>query len=78
MFLTTPLCPVTDPNVEYAEPNFIYQKSQVTPNDLFNYDLWGMRAGTAGANAVDAWAAGHQSCDGVVIGVIDTGTCSSC
>jgi hypothetical protein len=66
-------CPA-DPDVEYAEPNFIYKKSQAATNDPYYSSLWGMLAGTpGGANAAGAWAGGHQNCDDVVIGVIDTG-----
>lgn len=63
-----------DEDVEYAEPNFIYRPVQVSqPNDQYFTNLWGMKNGAGGANAVGAWAAGYTDCSDVVIGVIDEG-----
>lgn len=66
--------------VEYAEPNWIYQHSEIS-NDLYytNGSLWGMFGdGTSPANqfgsqAGEAWAAGKTGSNSVYIGVIDEG-----
>lgn len=57
-----------DPDIEYAEPNYIYH-TFVTPNDPRFSQLWGMQKIEAPA----AWdiQTGSKS---VVVGVIDTGT----
>jgi len=71
-----------DPNVEYAEPNYIYQPD-TTPNDPYYNILWGQNntgqsvAGTSGTDDADmdapeAWNKTTGSSD-VVIAVIDTG-----
>ena len=70
-----------DPDVEYAEPNYLVHLQGVTPNDPLLSTLWGMNntgqtGGTAGADihATDAWEISKGNGDGsVVIGVIDTG-----
>ncbi|MCU0492786.1 MAG: S8 family serine peptidase [Chloroflexaceae bacterium] len=70
-----------DAAVEYAEPNWVYTRSQAGPNDPFYTDgrLWGMYgAGSSpanqfGSNAAAAWAAGRTGSRSVVIGVIDEG-----
>ncbi len=68
------------PDVEYAEPNYIYQHS-ATSNDTYstNGSLWGMY-GTAttpanqfGSQAAVAWAAGKTNCGSVYVGIIDEG-----
>jgi subtilisin family serine protease len=66
--------------VEYAEPNWIYQH-QATSNDPYftNGSLWGMYgAGTSPANqygsgAATAWAAGKTGLSSVYVGIIDEG-----
>jgi subtilisin family serine protease len=67
--------------VEFAEPNWIYQTTAVS-NDTYytNGGLWGMYGDTSplktnqyGSQAGEAWDAGHESCKGVVVGVIDEG-----
>ena len=68
------------PDVEYAEPNFIYQHSAVS-NDTYytNGSLWGMYgdatlpANQYGSQAGEAWAANHNSCTNVYVGIIDEG-----
>lgn len=67
-----------DPDVEYAEPNFLYS-IQVQPNDPRFGDLWGLRntgqtGGTAGADikTTAAWDITTGSSD-VVVAIIDTG-----
>lgn len=70
----------SDPNVLYAEPDFILQKT-VEPNDPYytNGSLWGMYgpsstpANAFGSNAAAAWAAGYTGNSSVVVGVIDEG-----
>lgn len=69
-----------DPDVEFAEPNWIYQH-QATSNDTYftNGSLWGMYgASTSPANlygtgAATAWAAGKTGSNSVYIGIIDEG-----
>jgi len=67
-----------NPNIEYAEPNYV-QKAIGIPNDARFNDLWGMHntgqtGGTADADidAVEAWDTFTGSHD-VVVAVIDTG-----
>lgn len=71
-----------DPNVEYVEPNYIYQ-ADATPNDPSYNLLWGQHntgqsvGGTSGTSDADidapeAWDTSTGSSD-VVIAVIDTG-----
>jgi subtilisin family serine protease len=65
-----------DPNVEYAEPNYIY-KIQMVPNDPYCHsqnswgqgydDLWGLKQ----IQAESAWNLSQG--EGVVVAVIDTG-----
>jgi subtilisin family serine protease len=66
--------------VEYAEPNWIYQH-HTTSNDTYytNGSLWGMYgSGTTPANqfgcgAATAWAAGKTGSSTVYVGIIDEG-----
>jgi len=67
-----------NPNVEYAEPNFLWSADDV-PNDARRSDLWGMHnlgqtGGTLDADidALEAWAV-RTDASAVVVGVIDTG-----
>ncbi len=64
------------PEVEYAEPNWIYQH-YATSNDPYftNNSLWGMSAGgnSFGSGAATAWAAGKTGSQSVYIGIIDEG-----
>ncbi|MGI9304293.1 MAG: S8 family peptidase, partial [Gammaproteobacteria bacterium] len=69
----------TNPNVEYAEPNYTVYTTGVRPNDPDFEELWGLRnkgyfGGAPGAdiNASAAWDTGTGSKD-VVIAIIDTG-----
>ncbi|MFN0207481.1 MAG: S8 family peptidase [Planctomycetota bacterium] len=67
-------------NVEFAEPNWIYQHT-ATSNDTYysNGALWGMYgdglspANQYGCQANEAWAAGHTGASNVYVGVIDEG-----
>ena len=70
----------TLPEIEYAEPNYIYQHD-VLSNDPYytNGLLWGMYgdatnpADQYGSQAAEAWAAGHTGSANVYVGVIDEG-----
>lgn len=68
-------------DVEYAEPNYIYQHS-ATSNDTYytNGSLWGMygdgttpHANQYGSQAGEAWAAKGADCSTVYVGIIDEG-----
>lgn len=70
-------------DVLYAEPNYIYEKTDITPNDLRFSDLWGLHntsqtvngvTGTADADidAPEAWDTTTGS-SSVVVAVVDTG-----
>src|SRR5215203_7555803 len=68
-----------DPRVLYAEPNYIVQVNQTTPNDPDFAKEWGLQnngqtGGTAGADisAVDGWKVTTGS-SSVVVAIIDTG-----
>jgi subtilisin family serine protease len=66
--------------IEFAEPNYIYNHDAVS-NDTYytNGSLWGMYGdGTSPANqygsqAGEAWAGGHTGSSSVFVGVIDEG-----
>ncbi|MGK2861037.1 MAG: S8 family peptidase [Chitinophagaceae bacterium] len=68
------------PEIEYAEPNFIYSHF-ATSNDPYytNGNLWGMYgdasspANQYGSQAAEAWAAGHTGSSSVYVGIIDEG-----
>ena len=71
----------TNPDVEYAEPNYIV-RAFVIPNDPRFNELWGLyntgqtvnnTAGTAGADisVIDAWDILHDS--SAIVAVLDTG-----
>ena len=59
--------------VEYAEPNWIYQH-QATSNDTYvtNGSLWGM-TGTFGSQASVAWTNNKTNASSVYVGIIDEG-----
>ncbi len=67
-------------NIEYAEPNWIYNHQAVSDDTYYtNGSLWGMYgdsttpANQYGSQAGDAWAAGHTGLKSVFVGVIDEG-----
>lgn len=68
------------PEIEYAEPNYIYQHD-ATSNDTYytNGSLWGMYGGSTspnndfGSHAGEEWAAGKTGSSNVWIGIIDEG-----
>lgn len=66
--------------IEYAEPNYIYQHDAVSNDTYFsNGSLWGMYgdgsspANGFGSQAAEAWAANHTGSSSVFIGIIDEG-----
>ncbi|MEO7823618.1 MAG: S8 family serine peptidase, partial [Gemmatimonadaceae bacterium] len=67
-------------DVEYAEPNYIYQHTAVSNDPYYtNGSLWGMYGDATsptnqyGSQAGEAWAANHTDCSSVWVGVIDEG-----
>jgi subtilisin family serine protease len=70
---------MADPNVEYAEPNYIIHAYTNIPNDTYFGQQWALRnigqfaAGTPGADikAADAWDI--STVTGATIAVLDTG-----
>ncbi|QYK05185.1 S8 family peptidase [Shewanella zhangzhouensis] len=69
-----------DPNVEFVEPNWIYQHADAA-NDTYytNGSLWGMYGDATnpangwGSHAGEQWNAGNTDCSDVVVGIIDEG-----
>jgi thermitase len=61
-----------DPNVEYAQPNYIYQ-AQAVPDDTSYDQLWGLK--NTNGNDIDAELAWNQitDCSNVTVAVIDSG-----
>lgn len=69
-----------DPNVEYAEPNWIYTHEATSTDPYFtNGSLWGTYGASTspanqyGSNAAAAWAAGQTGSSTVYVGIIDEG-----
>ena len=69
-----------NPNVEYAEPNYVYRHDAVSNDTYFtNGSLWGMYGPSTspsnqyGSGAASAWAANHTDCSSVYVGIIDEG-----
>lgn len=69
-----------DPDVEFAEPNWIYQHTAVSNDPYYtNGSLWGMYgdatspANQFGSQAGEAWAGGKTDCGAVWVGIIDEG-----
>lgn len=70
---------MADPNVEYAEPNYIRRSATTISNDLYFGQQWALRntgsfaGGTSGADmkAADAWDISRTT--GAIIAVVDTG-----
>jgi len=67
-------------NIEYAEPNWIYNHTDVSDDTYYtNGSLWGMYgdatnpANVFGSQAGEAWAVGHTGLNSVFVGVIDEG-----
>ncbi|MCX8075465.1 MAG: S8 family serine peptidase, partial [Aquificaceae bacterium] len=73
---------LSDPAVEYAEPNYIVRKAEIIPNDTSFNLQWGLRnvgqmvGGLPGVSGVDVGASyAWQTCTGgsTVVAVLDTG-----
>ncbi len=69
-----------DPNVEYAEPNWIYKHTATSTDPYYTGgQLWGTYgpstspANTYGTNAAASWAANKVGSSTVYVGVIDEG-----
>ena len=73
-----------DPNVEYAQPNYQYTPTDITSNDTFRGDLWGLDntgqnvngvTGTLNADigAPEAWSINEGTNSTTIVAVIDTG-----
>jgi len=73
----------TDSNVEYAQPNYIYEPTAIGTDDTYKDLLWGLDNtgqtvdGTVGSTDIDidapeAWAVSEGS-NSVIVAVIDTG-----
>jgi serine protease len=61
-----------DPNVEYAQPDYIKQRLDVVPNDThFGRLQWDFTHPTAGIHAPAAWDS--TAGEGVIVAVLDTG-----
>lgn len=63
------------PEIEYAEPNWIYHHYASNDPYFTGGQLWGMSANnnTNGSRAATAWAAGKTGSSNVYIGIIDEG-----
>lgn len=61
----------SDPAVQYAQPDYIKQRLDVTPNDPYLNLQWHYTHPTAGIHAPTAWDT--STGEGVVVAVIDTG-----
>ncbi len=69
-----------DPNVEYAQPNYIYYPSTINTNDTYKNLLWGLdnTGQTGGAvdadiDAPEAWNISEGKENDIIVAVIDTG-----
>ncbi|WP_133271523.1 S8 family peptidase [Hymenobacter radiodurans] len=68
------------PEIEFAEPNYIYQHTATSSDPYYtNGSLWGMYGASTspanqyGSNAAAAWAAGRTGSATVYVGIIDEG-----
>lgn len=61
----------SDPAVQYAEPNYIYQ-TDLTPNDPGYPDQWALGDGSSSIDAPEAWTVTTGS-SAVRVAVVDTG-----
>lgn len=61
------------PDVAYAEPDYIYRASAVTPNDPLFSRLWGLHSGSnIDLDAPEAWSSVTGS-KAVLVGIVDSG-----
>jgi subtilisin family serine protease len=70
----------SNPNVTYAEPNWVYTHAEVSNDPYFTGgSLWGMSgdvstpANQYGSQAAEAWAGGRIGNNDVFVGIIDEG-----
>jgi subtilisin family serine protease len=70
----------SNPNVTFAEPNWLYTHDATSDDPYFtDGSLWGMAgdqsspANAYGSQAAEAWAAGQTGSDTVYVGIIDEG-----
>jgi len=63
----------SNPNVDFAEPNWVYTHDAVSTDPYYTDGLlWGMGGGN-GSRANEAWAAGNIGSNSVYVGIIDEG-----
>ncbi len=73
-----------NPNVEYAEPNYIYQSAAINTDDTYKDNLWGLDNtgqsvnGTVGIldkdiDAPEAWAINEGTNASIIAAVVDVG-----
>jgi subtilisin family serine protease len=62
------------PDVEYAEPNYLLYAHDTTPDDPLFFQLWGLNplASSVHIGAAQAWDVSRGSAS-IVVGIIDTG-----
>ncbi|MFA6077322.1 MAG: S8 family serine peptidase, partial [Candidatus Paceibacterota bacterium] len=74
----------TDPNVEYAEPNYMRYLTTIDINDIYKDNLWGLDNSGQNVNGItgivdadidvpEAWAINEGVNDSVIVAVIDDG-----
>lgn len=62
----------SDPNVEYAQPNYIYEPSTISTDDTYKDLLWGLdNSNNHDINAPEAWEISEGN--GTIVAVIDSG-----
>ena len=62
----------SDPNVEYAQPNYIYEPTTISTNDTYKDLLWGLdNSNNHDIDAPEAW--GISEGNGTIVAVIDSG-----
>ncbi|MEZ2387938.1 hypothetical protein AB6813_00075 [bacterium RCC_150] len=60
-----------DPNVEYAEPDVIMRRADLTPNDTYYPLQWDLHDAPGGLRMPAAWSVNRGA--GVVVAVVDSG-----
>ncbi|MGY2131195.1 S8 family peptidase [Hymenobacter sp. HD11105] len=59
--------------IEFAEPNYIYQHTATNDTYVANNSLWGMHGNIYGSQASTAWGRGITGSKTVIVGIIDEG-----
>lgn len=62
-----------DPDIDFIEPNYTYQTTEVANDPYFTNAQWNMQAGGYGCQASTAWNNHKTGASDVYIGVIDQG-----